>query len=102
MRDRKKSFYKILNKRITKLQNCFLSIRKLANKSNYIFDIDDVNSILQIVESETDLLKNCYNQELELQNNNLRQIMLNHKTFITIDELEQDKFLNMKSGWLNE
>ena len=91
MRDRKKSFYRILNKRITKLQNCFLGIRKLANKSNYIFDINDVNSILEIVESEKDLLQNCYNQELELQNNNLRLLILNHKTFKTIDQLEVQK-----------
>ena len=91
MRDRKKTFYKILNKRIEKLQNCFLSIRKLANKSNYSFDINDMNCILQIVDSEKDLLKNCYDQELQSQNNNLRLFMLNHKTFKTINQLEVQK-----------
>ena len=56
-RNRKESFYRILNKRLLKLQSSFRSVRRLANKSNYIFNQDDVDRIVKIVEGELGLLK---------------------------------------------
>jgi|TARA_B100000085_G_C18183061_1_gene366359 hypothetical protein len=94
-RNRKESFYRILNKRLLKLQSSFRSVRRLANKSNYIFNQDDVDRIVKIVEGELGLLKTVYFEELDPSKNlnNLRDSHIPFEPFITIEGLEKNKKL---------